>query len=369
MALYIHRRLAWPHFTWRADAVLAVLTDVHHRQGRLIGRMENLGFGRQSEALVQVRTEDVINSSAIEGETLSRVQVRSSVARRLGVDVGALLPVDRTVDGIVEMMLDATQNYDTPLTNERLFGWHAALFPNGRSGLRRIVVGDFRKNDEAPMQVVSGPLGRERVHFQAPDAKRVRAEMKTFLRWFNGALSGDPLVRSAIAHLWFITIHPFEDGNGRIARAVADMALAQADQSARRYYSMSTQIRKERKHYYAQLESAQRGDLDITDWLEWYLACLRAAVVSADGILESVVRKARYWERYGEISLSDRQRLVMKRLLDGFEGKLTSSKWAKLAKCSQDTANRDILDLVARGVLVKDAAGGRSTSYSVAELR
>jgi Fic family protein len=370
MALYIHRRLDWPAFTFRDEALSARLAELNHRRGRLTGRMENLGFQNQSEAVVQVFTEDVIQSSAIEGETLSRIQVRSSVAKKLGIDIGALAPVDRNVDGVVEMMLDATQNHTARLTRERLFGWHAALFPTGHSGLRRVRVGAWRSKDDAPMQVVSGPLGRERVHFQAPDGKRVQTEMKAFLHWFNDpqAFRGDPLVRSGIAHLWFITIHPFEDGNGRIARAITDMTLADADQSPRRYYSMSAQIRNERSQYYAQLERAQKGELDITDWLLWFLACMNTAVVNAESILENVLRKARYWERYGQVSLSDRQREILKRLLDGFEGKLTSSKWAKLAKCSQDTAGRDIADLVQRGVLQKDAGGGRSTSYSLRPL-
>jgi Fic family protein len=370
MPLYIHRRLDWPAFTFRDEELSALLAELNHRRGRLTGKMENLGFRNQSEAVVQVFTEDVIQSSAIEGETLSRIQVRSSVAQRMGVDIGALAPVERNVDGVVEMMLDATQNYAARLTAERLFGWHAALFPTGRSGLRRIHVGAWRGKDDAPMQVVSGPLGRERVHFQAPDRKRVPAEMKAFLQWFNNlhGFRGDPLVRSGIAHLWFVTIHPFEDGNGRIARAITDMALAHADASPKRYYSMSAQIRIERSQYYARLERAQKGKLDITEWLLWFLACMNSAVGNAESILENVLRKARYWERYGQVSLSDRQQAMLKRLLDGFEGKLTTSKWAKLAKCSQDTAGRDIADLVHRGVLAKDPGGGRSTSYSLRPL-
>jgi Fic family protein len=370
MTLYIHRRLDWPAFTFRDPELSALLAVLNHRRGRLAEKMENLALQNQSEAVVQVFTEDVIQSSAIEGETLSRVQVRSSVARRMGVEIGALAPVDRTVDGVVEMMLDATQNHAARLTAERLFGWHAALFPTGRSGLRRIRVGAWRDKDDAPMQVVSGPLGRERVHFQAPDGKRVRSEMKSFLHWFNtqGAFRGDPLVRSGIAHLWFITIHPFEDGIGRIARAITDMALAHADASPKRYYSMSAQIRNERSQYYAQLERAQKGTLDITEWLLWFLECMNTAVGNAELILGNVLRKARYWEIYGQVSLSSRQQSMLTRLIDGFEGKLTSSKWAKLAKCSQDTAGRDIADLVHRGVLLKDAGGGRSTSYSLRPL-
>jgi Fic family protein len=309
----------------------------------------------------------VTKSSEIEGEVLDKEQVRSSIARRLGMDIGALAPIDRLVEGVVEMMLDATQNFDQALTEERLLGWHAALFPTGRSGMRRITVGAWRTEKAGPMQVVSGPIGRERVHFEAPEAPRLKAEMRAFLKWFDATDSIDPVLKAAVAHLWFVTIHPFEDGNGRIARAIADMALARAEGTPQRFYSMSAQIRAERGAYYDILETTQKGDLDITDWLQWFVGCLDRAFDGAEQILAAVLRKSRFWERPTAAELNERQRKVLNRLLDGFEGKLTSSKWAALTKTSQDTALRDIDDLVKRGILVKEAAGGRSTSYSLVD--
>lgn len=366
MATYIHERRDWPRFRWGADALSPRLAAVRHRQGRLVGRMEALGFPVQGEATLATLTEDVITTSAIEGEMLDRQQVRSSLARRLGIDIGALAKADRHVEGIVEVMLDATQNHAAKLTAERLFGWHAALFPTGRSGIARITVGGWRRDKAGPMQVVSGRPGKERVHFQAPAAARLAGEMKAFLAWFNGADGLDPVLKAALAHLRFVTIHPFDDGNGRIARAIADMALARSDESKRRFYSMSAQIRDERNAYYAILEATQKGDLDVTRWLAWFLDCLGRAFDGAETILASVLRKARFWRKHAAAGLNERQQKMLNRLFDGFEGKLTSSKWAKIAKCSPDTALRDIADLVARGILAKDAAGGRSTSYSFA---
>jgi Fic family protein len=363
--MYIHELKDWPHFWWKDEAIATRLAAVRHRQGRLIGRMEALGFRLQEEAVLQTLTEDVLKSSEIEGEVLNKDQVRSSIARRLGIDIGALTPADRDVEGVVEMMLDATQHYDQPLTAERLFGWHAALFPTGRSGMHRIRVGDWRDDSSGPMQVVSGPFGRERVHYEAPKAERLVAEMKTFLEWFEATNDIDPVLKAALAHLWFVTIHPFEDGNGRIARAIADMALARSEHSRRRFYSMSAQIRSERNAYYDMLEATQKGDMDVTGWLSWFLECLDRAFDRAEGAYSTVLAKARFWERHVQTDLNERQRLVINRLLDGFEGKLTSSKWASLAKCSQDTALRDIEDLVRRQVLAKNPAGGRSTSYSL----
>jgi len=330
--------------------------------------MERLGFTLRAEATLQTRTEEVLKSSEIEGEVLDREQVRSSVARRLGMDIGALTPADRHVDGVVEMILDATERYDMPLTAERLFGWHAALFPTGRSGMTKITVGAWRNARSGPMQVVSGPIGRERVHYEAPIASRLKKEMRAFLDWFNTENAIDPVLKAGIAHLWFVTIHPFDDGNGRIARAIADQALARSEKSAQRFYSVSAQIRQERNSYYDILEATQKGDLDITPGLEWFLGCLDRAFGGAETILAVVLTKARFWELHAGASLNDRQRTIINRLLDGFEGKLTSSKWAMLTKCSQDTALRDIDDLVQRGILTKDAAGGRSTSYSLAEI-
>lgn len=294
--------------------------------------------------------------------------MRSSIARRLGMDIAGLVPADRDVEGVVEMMLDATQNYMAPLTKGRLFGWHAALFPTGRSGMRKIAVGAWRANASGPMQVVSGPIGREHVHFEAPDAARVDEEMRAFLDWFEGDVAIDPVIKAGVTHLWFVTIHPFEDGNGRIARAVADLALTRSEGTPQRFYSMSAQISLERNAYYEMLGETQKGDLDITLWLEWFLDCLNRAFDAAETILASVLRKARFWDARAGERLNDRQRIIINRLLNGFEGKLTSSKWAKLAKCSQDTALRDIDDLLQRGILVKDAAGGRSTSYSLREV-
>jgi Fic family protein len=294
--------------------------------------------------------------------------VRSSIARRLGIDIGALAPADRNVEGVVEMMLDATQKFQTPLNAERLFGWHAALFPTGRSGMHKITAGGWRKDRKGPMQIVSGPMGRERIHYQAPAASQLNREMRQFLQWFNAYDGSDLILRAGVAHLWFVTIHPFEDGNGRIARAIADMALARSERVAQRFYSMSAQIRLERKDYYNILETTQKGGLDITPWLAWFFGCLARAFNSADTILENVLTKARFWETHRHTPFNERQRNVINRLLNGFEGKLTSSKWAKLAKCSQDTAGRDIDDLVTRGILKKDAGGGRSTSYSVTKI-
>ena len=368
MTTYIHTLADWPQFHWSHEKLASRLAAVRHHQGRLIGRMEGLGFPLRAEAVLQSLTEEVLKSTEIEGEVLDREQVRSSIARRLGMDIGALIPADRTVEGVVEMMLDATQNYAAPLTKARLFDWHAALFPTGRSGLTKIRVGAWRDGESGPMQVVSGPVGRERVHYEAPAAPRVEREMRAFLAWFNKGDSVDPVLRAALAHLWFVTIHPFDDGNGRIARAIADMALARSEQSPQRFYSMSAQIRIERKAYYDILEATQKGSLDITAWTLWFLGCLDRAFDGADTILASVLMKARFWERHAGVPLQDRQRLVLNRLLGGFEGKLTSSKYATLAKCSQDTASRDIGDLIAHGILTKDQVGGRSTRYSLAPV-
>jgi Fic family protein len=327
--------------------------------------MQGLGFSLRNEAVLQTLTQDVVKSSEIEGEVLDSQQVRSSIARRLGIDIGALVPADRNVEGVVEMMLDATQNYDTPLTKKRLFDWHAALFPTGRSGMHKIRVGKWRDDKSGPMQVVSGPIGRERVHYEAPHAKKILREMTAFLSWFEADEPIDPVIKAGLAHLWFVTIHPFEDGNGRIARAIADMALARSEESSQRFYSMSAQIRLERKAYYEMLETTQKGDLDVTDWLEWFLACLDRAFDGANAILGNVLTKSRFWQSHAETTFNERQRDMINRLMQDFEGKLTSSKWAKIEKCSQDTASRDIDDLINRGVLMKDAAGGRSTSYSL----
>ncbi len=365
MTDYIHELPDWPKFRWGEDKVASQLARVRHRQGRLIGRMEGLGFQLKAEAVLQTLTEEILKSSEIEGEVLDKEQVRSSIARRLGIDIGGLTPPDRNVEGVVEMMLDATQKFSEPLTAARLFDWHAALFPTGRSGMSRITVGAWRDDKKGPMQVVSGPIGHERVHYQAPPAKKVNREMQAFLKWFNRDTAIDPVLKAALAHLWFVTIHPFEDGNGRIARAITDMALARSEKSAQRFYSMSAQIRLERKAYYDVLGETQKGDLDVTPWLTWFLDCLDRAFDGAEETLASVLKKARFWEAHANASFNDRQRDMINRLFNGFIGKLTSSKWAKIAKCSQDTALRDIDDLVKRGVLAKEPGGGRSTSYAL----
>jgi Fic family protein len=367
MVKYIYQQKDWPHFTWDVNALKGRLGAVHRLQQRLLSQMASLGFQLRAEATLQSLTEEVIKSSEIEGEILDKEQVRSSVARRLGMDVWTLTPADRNVEGIVAMLLDATQNYMEPLTTKRLFGWHAALFPTGYSGLRKITVGAWRKDRTGPMQVVSGPTGREKVHFQAPPASAVNAEMQKFLQWFNGYDGTDLILRAGIAHLWFITIHPFEDGNGRIGRALADMMVARSEKSPQRFYSMSAQIRKERNDYYDYLEQTQKGNLDITKHLDRFLGCLGRAFDGADKTLASVLQKAHFWEAHRDKPFNERQRLVLNRLLNGFEGELTSSKWARVAKCSQDTAGRDIDDLVKRGILKKNPAGGRSTSYSLVE--
>jgi len=367
MSPYIYQLSDWPHFRWNDKILSLRLADVRHRQGRLLGRMEGLGFSLRSEALLNTLTLDVLKSSEIEGEMLNVEQVRSSIARRLGMNRRAVVASDRHVEGVVEMMLDATQNFDKPLTQERVFGWHAALFPTGYSGLSRITVGSWRNDAGGPMQVVSGPLGHERVHYQAPAATRLATEMSAFLDWFNNDAGIDPVVKAALAHLWFVTLHPFEDGNGRIARALADMTLSRSDGTEQRFYSMSAQIRQERKAYYDVLEQTQKGDLDVTAWIAWFLDCLGRALDETEAQLETVFRKARFWESSITASLNERQRLVLNKLIDGFEGKLTTSKWAKIGTCSQDTALRDIQDLIGRGLLAKDASGGRSTSYLLAQ--
>ncbi len=367
---FVHAQPDWPAFRWSLEAITSDLAATRYRQGKLLGRMEGLGVDLSREAALPILTDDVMKSSAIEGEALNPEEVRSSLARHLGLEVAGLPGASRQVEGVVEMTLDATQNYDAPLTEQRLFSWHAALFPTGRSGLRSITIGAWRTPDAGPMRVVSGAHGRQRVHFEAPDAGRVPAAMARFLDWFAEPPPVDPILKAAIAHLWFITIHPFEDGNGRIARAIADMALARADGTAQRCYSMSSQIAAERKQYYHQLELAQRGDLDITHWLSWFLRCLQLAFDRAELTLSGVLRKARFWQaiRAGR-PVNERQRLVLNRLLDGFQGNLTTSRYAGLVKCSTDTALRDIHELVEGEILAQNPAGGRSTSYRLAEAR
>jgi Fic family protein len=363
----IYQLADWPSFTWDRSALAEKLAHVRHQQGRLIGRLEGLGFSFQQEAVLRTLTEDVLKSSEIEGETFDARLVRSSVARRMGIDASAPKSKDGHLEGVVEMMLDATRNYAAQLNAERLFGWHATMFPTGRSGMSRIRVGAWRDDSNGPMQIVSGPMGRERVHYQAPEAARIESEMAAFFNWFDRKTESDWTVRAAIAHLWFVTIHPFEDGNGRIARAIADMALARSEGSPQRFYSMSARIRQERDAYYAILEQIQQGTMDVTPWMDWFLGCMERAIEEAQHTLAAVLSKARFWESVAGLRLNERQRKVLNLLLDDFEGNLTTSKWAKLNKCSQDTATRDIAHLVEQGILVRNPGGGRSTSYALKE--
>ena len=364
---FIYQHRDWPDFKWDAFSLSSLLADVRNSQGRLLGRMDGLGLPLRAQATLTTLTADVTKSSAIEGEFLNQEQVRSSIARKLGLDVGGMVSSSRDIDGSVEMMLDATQNFQQPLTSDRLFAWQAALFPTGRSGMVRITVGSWRTAESGPMQVVSGAIGRERVHFEAPAAARIPQEMERFLLWLEQDQGLDPVLKAGIAHFWFVTIHPFEDGNGRIGRAIADLQLARSDGMAERFYSLSSQIETERKGYYEKLEACQRGGLDITVWLKWFLECFGRALKGAEGLLEQVLRKARLWERINQGPVNDRQRVVLNRLLDGFDGKLTSSKYSKLANCSPDTALRDIQDLVGRGIMLQSSSGGRSTSYELVD--
>src|SRR3990167_9906583 len=362
--MWIHEHQNWTKFTWDIEALCPKLADIRHRQGRLLGRMEGLGFELKREASLTTLTNDVVNSSAIEGEMLNPEEVRSSIARRLGIDIAGLIPASHDVEGIVEMMLDATQQFSKPLTKDRLFDWHAALFPTGRSSMHRITVGGWRTMDVGPMQVVSGPIGRKKVHFEAPSADRLEKEMQAFFDWFGNGYEIDPVLKAGIAHLWFVTIHPFEDGNGRIARAIGDIALARADGTQDRFYSLSSQIEAERKDYYDQLEKQQRNKPEITDWLKWFLDCLGRAISSAETTLGHVIFKAQLWDKINQKPVNERQRLIINRMLeDDFKGYMNTSKYAKLAKCSNDTALRDILDLKDRNLFIQNPGGGRSTSY------
>ena len=366
--MWIYEHQDWPEFSWDSQVIALKLADLRYNQGLLLGRMENLGFNLKLEASLNTITSDVVKSSAIEGEILNPEEVRSSVARKLGIEIGGLTHVSRDVEGIVEVMLDATQNFLSPLTKERLFNWHAALFPTGRSGMYPITVGGWRTLKSGAMQVVSGAIGKEVVHFEAPSAEKLDKEMTAFLTWFNNSNNIDPVIRAGIAHLWFVTIHPFEDGNGRIARAIGDMALAYADGTSERFYSLSSQISAERKSYYTQLERQQRSTPEITNWLLWFLDCLESAISGADLIIGKVIFKSRLWGVVNQKPINDRQRLIINRMLeDSFEGHMNTSKYAKIAKCSNDTALRDIQTLSEWGVLIKNPGSGRSTSYRLVE--
>jgi Fic family protein len=364
--LYIHQLPDWPRFHWSWARLAGLLASVRLRQGQLIGHLNALGFQFQQEANLQTLTADVLKSGEIEGEKLDAALVRASIARRLGLDVETLKTAERNVIGGVEMTLDATLHYDQPLTAERLFAWHASLFPSGRGGMKTTRTGVWRDDAKGPAQVVSGRLARERAHYEAPQADRLEVEMRRFLDWFETHSGVDAVLKAGLAHLWFVTVQPFDDGNGRVARAIADLALSRSENSPRRFYSMSAQIRQERNAYYGILEETQTGSMDITPWMEWFLGCLGRSIDGAQTTLSAVLAKAHFWERAQGVPLNGRQRLVLNRLLDGFEGKLTTSKYAQLAKCSQDSALRDILPLVGRGILVRNPGGGRSTSYALA---
>jgi Fic family protein len=363
--MYIYEHRDWPHFKWNSERLLPIVSEVRNLQGQVVGKMGALGFDLKNQANHEIITQDVIKSTEIEGEILNPEQVRSSVARRLGLDIFGLVPSDRNIDGVVEMMIDATENYDKLLSKDRLFAWHNALFPSGMSGMHNILVAQWRDDLTGPMQVVSGPLGKEKIHYQAPPSNILPKEMNKLFDWINKKSETDLVIKSAISHLWFVSLHPFEDGNGRIARAITDMHLAQTDNQSYRFYSMSSQIRNERKKYYEILEKTQKGNLDITEWIDWFLNCLLHALKSSENILEKVIFKHNFWMKNSILIKNERQNKVLNKLLDGFDGKLTTSKWAKINKCSQDTASRDILDLIEKGILFKLPGGGRSTRYDL----
>ncbi len=359
--MYIYEQSNWPQFKWDAAKLLTLLTKVRNLQGRVVGKMGALGFELKNQANLEILTQDVLKSTEIEGELLNPDQVRSSVARQLGLDISGLVPSDRNVDGVVEMMIDATRNFDKPLNKDRLFAWQSALFPSGYNGMFKVLTGKWRDDSNGPMQVISGPMGKEKMHYQAPATDSLEAEMKSFFEWINDRQDIDLVIKAAITHLWFVTLHPFEDGNGRIARAISDMQLARSDNQSYRFYSMSTQIRKERKQYYDILKQTQKGTLNITSWIEWFLHCLLHALESSETILERVISKHNFWVNNASKIKNERQEKLLNRLLDGFDRKLTSSKWAKIAKCSQDTATRDIQNLIDKNILYKLPGGGRST--------
>ncbi len=361
--MYIHQHKNWTNFYWNNDKVITLLAKVKLLQGTILGKMQNIGFDLQKEAVLETLTTEVLKNSEIEGEVLNNEQVRSSVANKLGLEYKSDIYISRDVEGVVQMMMDSTQNFQNPLTQDRLFDWHAALFPTGRSGMHKITVADWRKDDKGPMQVVSGAMGFEKVHFEAPHSDDVPKEMNLFLEWFEDDQPIDPMIKAAVAHLWFVTIHPFDDGNGRISRAITDMQLSRADSTSKRFYTMSAQILNDRKKYYTILEETQKGDSDITEWIVWFLNCLKDSIINADEILGAVLQKSSFWTQHKETSLNDRQRKMINKLFDSFEGKLFSSKWAKICKCSKDTAVRDIQDLIQKGILEKEEGGGRSTSY------
>lgn len=366
MAKYIYQSENWTNFTWKSEDINLLFGEVRNLQGKINGQMNSLGFSMKEEASLTTLTLDVVKSSEIEGEVLNYDQVRSSIARRLGIDVAGLISSDRNIEGVVEMMLDATQNFHKPLTEERLFGWHSSLFPTGWSGMYKIEVGQYRTGE---MQVVSGPMGKEKIHFEAPNPTIVKAEMDKFIQWFNDEKNElDPVLKTAVAHFWFIIIHPFDDGNGRIARAISDLLLARSDKSTERFYSMSNQILLDKKKYYEVLQKVQHNESDITEWIKWFLQCLKKALLETELSMQKILQKAAFWNKHEKTPINERQRFIINKLLYDFEGKLKTSKWAKMTKCSADTALRDIKDLIDKGILQQESEGGRSTNYELINL-
>lgn len=362
MAKYIYEHKNWPTFTWQDKSINTIFGEVRQMQGKIIGQMNAMGFSTKEETTLNSLTLDIVKSSEIEGELLNYEQVRSSVARRLGINTAGLVPSNRHIEGVVEMMLDATQRYELPLTEKRLFGWHAALFPTGYSGPYKIEVGQYRTEE---MQIVSGAMGKEKIHYEAIASKFIKSEMDKFIIWFNNEQQLDPVLKAAIAHFWFIIVHPFDDGNGRIARAITDLLLARAENSKERFYSMSSQILIERKRYYEVLQKAQYSTGDITEWIEWFLHCLKNALLATEDTSKGILRKVEFWNLHQHTAINERQRIIINMLFDGFNGKLKTSKWAKITKVSRDTALRDIKDLISKGILQETKEGGRSTNYEL----
>jgi len=369
MNQFIYQKQNWPKFKWDNEYLLPRIGKVRNEQGKILGFMQSIGFELRIEASFETLILDILKSNEIEGELLNKDEVRSSLARRLGMDLIGLIPSTRNIDGVVDMMVDAIENNKETISEDRLFGWHSSLFPSGRSGMFKILSGRYREDSTGPMQVVSGALGKEKIHFQAPASDIVKSEMDVFIKWFNGVNHHDPVLKAGIAHLWFLTIHPFEDGNGRIARALTDLLLSRSDGVVQRYYSLSAQILKERKGYYEILEKTQKGTLDITLWLDWFIDCLLKSLESSSEILSKVIAKARFWNKHAMETFNDRQKVMLNKLMDEFFGKLTTKKWAKITKCSVDTALRDIQDLISKGILRKENAGGRSTNYVLIEMK
>ena len=361
---YIWQLPHWPNWQFNASQLSEKIAEIHHARGYLLGKIDDLGFDLKKEAFLEVVSEDVLKTSQIEGEYLDQEAVRSSVAKKIGIDIADLPNTDGHIDGVVEMVLDATQAYETQLSVEKLFHWHRGLFPQP-SLLHPIDIGKWREDKKGPMQVISGPINKPKVHYEAPPARIIEQEMDKFILWFNQESWIDPLIKAGIAHLWFVTIHPFDDGNGRIARAIGDMALAKAEKLNLRFYSLSGQIQKERKTYYELLEKTQKGTLHIDEWLDWFLSCLLRSIQASQGTLQHVISKANFWQKHGGQALNQRQIKILNKLIDGFEGKLTSSKWANINKCSVDTALRDIQELIKLEILKKSETGGRSTAYEL----